>query len=122
MQTYRHSQELLNLRRKDLVRKIDEMKARHAHGGDISAEQADLKREVVAVQAEYEKLQRELTAAELRRADPIHQRLEAILRELARARGIHEVSDSAVAHGDGKRYVDLTADVIRAADADPSRP
>jgi Skp family chaperone for outer membrane proteins len=108
--------------RDELMQTFRTSKAKRERGLDVGEDEAAVRKDLVSVHDEYTKLQSELSAAELRRADAIHRRLERILRELANARGIKEVSDSALAHTDGRRYVDLTADVVRAADAESGRP
>jgi Skp family chaperone for outer membrane proteins len=117
MQTFRSYQERLDRRREELVEERARIAASRAHGEDVQARQAAFQQLLTAVHHEYTKLQKDLSEAELRRADLIRSRLKAILHEQARARGITVVSDSDVALNDGRRYVDLTADVIRAADA-----
>jgi Skp family chaperone for outer membrane proteins len=117
MQTFRGYQERLDRRQEELVEERARIAASHAQGEDVQARQTAFQQRLVAVHNEYTKLQRDLTAAELRRAEQIRSRLRAVLRERARARGITIVSDSDAPSNDGRQYVDLTADVIRAADA-----
>ena len=69
-----------------------------------------------ALQALYRQLQQQLTDEEARRAAVIRARLDETLKRLKAERGIDKVSTvSPVPTGDG-RTVDLTADLIRAAD------
>jgi Skp family chaperone for outer membrane proteins len=117
LQMFRGSQERLDRRQEDLVKERAGIAASRAQGEDVQARQEAFQSHLVTVHDEYTKLQKDLTEAELRRADQIRSRLRAILREEARARGIAGVSDSDIALNDGRRYVDLTAEVIRAADA-----
>ena len=118
MRRFRSYQERLDRRQEDLVRERAWIAAMRAQGQDVQARQTAFQEQLVTVHNEYTKLQKELTEAERQRAEQIRARLKAILRQEAQVRGITVVSDSDVAVNDGRRYVDLTADVIRAAEAD----
>lgn len=120
--TWLSYQQQLDHGEEEIIRKRELIRGKRERGLDVSDDEAAVAQELASLQAEYTKLQGELRAAELGRADPIRARLRRIARELASARGIKEVSESAVGHDDGRRWIDLTAEVIRAADAESGRP
>jgi len=117
MQTFRGYQERLDRRQEGLVEERAQIATSRGRGEDVRTRQAAFQAHLVTVHDEYTKLQKDLTEAEIRRADQIRHHLRNILREEARARGITAVSDSDVPLNDGRRYIDLTTDVVRAADA-----
>lgn len=120
--TWRDKQEHLDRLKTELLEERAQIGASRARGEDVAARQAAFQNRIAAVHDEYKKLQADLTLAEQRRADQIRDRLKAILRQQAQARGITVISDADSAPNDGRRYVDLTADVIRAADATQAGP
>jgi Skp family chaperone for outer membrane proteins len=122
MQTFQRSQAELDRGEQEVSHKLYLIKAKRERGLDVSDEEAAARNDMAALHDQYTKLQSDLSAAELTRADAIKARLRRIARQLATARGIDEVSESALGHDDGRRWVDLTADVVRAADAESGRP
>lgn len=120
MREFRDYQERLDRRKRDLMDEWQQIEASRARGENVGARQAAFQKQMVAVHDEYLSLQKDLTDAEQRRADQIRAHLRKILRDVAQARGISVVSDADAPLGDGHRYVNLTEDVIRAANAAPN--
>ncbi len=120
-QTARSSQATLDKRQEDLHRRMQIFKQYRAHGLEPPEDEAAIKREVVALEALYRQLQQQLTDEEARRAAVIRAGLDETLKRLRTERRIDKVSIVSVPAGSGER-IDLTADLIRAADAQPPLP
>jgi Skp family chaperone for outer membrane proteins len=83
----------------------------------VRAREAALAKDMAALEGQYVQLQRDLSAEEQRRARPIREHLRVILRRLAQSRGIETVAEQPPVVAGDPAYVDLTDDVIRAAEA-----
>lgn len=122
MKTFHASQATLDRRQEEIRGRMEKAKRDRASGLDPSDEEAAIKRDIDAVQLLYFQLQKQLKDAEERRTAIIQARVEGVLNRVKAARRIdHVLIVSPVPAGD-PRMLDLTADVIRAADALPPLP
>jgi Skp family chaperone for outer membrane proteins len=122
MRTHQQSQALLDRHQAELVAIISQIKADRARGVDTREREAQLEQDKSTLQGEYQRLQRELSAAEQRRASKIQARLDQVLGELAAARHYGNVLRVSPAPKDDGRTVDVTSELIRAADSRPPLP
>jgi len=116
------SQATLDKQQEDLVRRMQVFKQYRDRGLQPPDDEATLKRDLAALQDLYRQLQKRLTDEEARRAAPIRARLEETLTQLKAQRHIEKVSIVSPAPADDARTIDLTADLIRAADAQAPLP
>ena len=122
MKSFRSSQTALDKRQEELVRQMQMFKEYRARGLTPPESEDTLKGEIADLELLYRDLQQKLTDDELRRAAEIRARLNETLKQLKAEHRIDKVSVvSPVPPGDG-RTIDLTADLIRAADAQPPLP
>jgi len=122
MKDFRASQATLDKQQEDLVRRMQAFKQYRDRGLQPPDDEATLKRDLAALQHLYRQLQKRLTDEEARRAAPIRARLEETLTQLKAQRHIEKVSIVSPAPADDARTIDLTADLIRAADAQAPLP
>lgn len=115
---FRASQAILDRRGEQLHATMAQIKADRERGQDVSAREQSFRQDLAVVHAEYERLQRELTAEEQRRAAPIYARLRAALPRLAADHHVDKVVESGPG-APGPDVVDLTADLIRMVDGEP---
>jgi Skp family chaperone for outer membrane proteins len=122
MLAYGRSQALLDRHRDELIAIVKQIKADRDRGVATGDREAAVQRDTATLQAEYAKLQRELAEAETRRAAPVQARLEQVLAQLAATRHYGNVRRTSPAPKDDGRTIDITLDLIRAANAEPPLP
>jgi Skp family chaperone for outer membrane proteins len=122
MKSFRSSQATLDKRQEELYRRLQVFKRYRARGLDPPEDEGAIKREMEGLEELYRELQRKLTAEELGRAARIRARLDETLKQLKAERRIDNVSVVSPVPAGNARTLDLTADLIRAADAQPPLP
>lgn len=114
---FQRDQAVLDRGKERLMRQVGEIKASRDLGADVHEKEAALAADMAALQQQYRKLQSELKADEERRAQPIYQHLQVIMRRLAQARGIDIVERDPNVRPNSADP-DLTDDLIRAAETE----
>ena len=97
---------------------LERIKAERERGLPVAAErEAAARREMQDLEAEYLRLQQQLSAEERSRAAPIQARLETTLSKLAKARRLGTVKRVGSFVPGVDKEIDITPELIRAMDA-----